>query len=65
MKNFEPTLGQIDDYNGTATKEKKRIVRNVILGLIVAGGIYSGFYNYFNAIEDQLPETANLIERNF
>jgi hypothetical protein len=36
----EPTLGQIDDYNGTATPEKKRLVRNIIIGLLVVGAIY-------------------------
>jgi uncharacterized membrane protein YidH (DUF202 family) len=65
LKNFEPNLRQIDDYNGTATKEKKRVIRNVILGLILVGGIYSAFYNYFNSVEDQIPQTQNLLERNF
>jgi hypothetical protein len=62
LKNFEPTLRRIDDYNGTETKEKKRIIRNVIIGLLVAGGIYSFFFNQFGAVEDEIPNAPHLLK---
>ena len=36
----EPTMSQIDDFNGTATEEKNRLVRNIIIGLLVVSAIY-------------------------
>jgi hypothetical protein len=36
----EPTMSQIDDYNGQETPEKKRLVRNIIIGLLVVSAIY-------------------------
>ncbi|MCK5855758.1 MAG: hypothetical protein KAG56_11100 [Sulfurovaceae bacterium] len=37
----EPTLGQIDDYNGNETPEKRRLVWGIIIGLILIGVIYT------------------------
>jgi len=43
----EPSLSQIDDYNGTETPEKKRLVRNIIIGLLVLSAIYGVIkFNY-------------------
>jgi hypothetical protein len=43
----EPTLGQIDDYNGTESPEKRKLVRNIIIGLLLVGAVYSAVkYNY-------------------
>jgi len=36
----EPTMSQIDDYNGQETPEKKKLVRNIIIGLLVVSAIY-------------------------
>jgi len=43
--NGEPTLSQIDDYNGTATPEKKKLVRNIIIGLLIVSAVY-GFIKF-------------------
>jgi len=40
MKN-EPTMDQIEDYNGNESPKKKKIVRLVILFCITVGIVYS------------------------
>ena len=55
----EPTLGQIDDYNGTETPEKKRLVRNIIIGLLVVSAIY-GFVKFsFSTPSDYIGTSEN------
>ena len=39
--NTEPTLDQIDDYNGNESPKKRRTVRLIILFLLVVGIAYS------------------------
>lgn len=39
--NTEPTLDQIDDYNGNESPKKRKTVKLVILFLIVVGITYS------------------------
>ena len=41
MSNFnngEPSLDKIDDYNGTESKQKRNIVRLVVLFCLLVGG---------------------------
>jgi len=55
----EPTLNQIDDYNGTATPEKKRLVRNIIIGLLIVSAIY-GFVKFsFSTPSDYIGTSEN------
>jgi len=55
----EPTLSQIDDYNGTATPEKKKLVRNIIIGLLVVSAIY-GFVKFsFSTPSDYIGTPEN------
>ncbi|MEA3498096.1 MAG: hypothetical protein U9R16_03450 [Campylobacterota bacterium] len=45
----EPSMDQIEDYNGNESKEKRNIVRLVILFCIVVGiGYAIAKYNYTN-----------------
>lgn len=39
--NNEPTLDQIDDYNGNESPKKRKTVRLIVLFLIVIGITYS------------------------
>jgi hypothetical protein len=55
----EPSLDQIDDYNGTETPEKKRLVRNIIIGLLVISAIY-GFIKFsFSTPNDYIGTPEN------
>jgi hypothetical protein len=48
MKN-EPTLEEIDDYNGKESPEKRRTVILVVLFCLAVGIVYAIFqYNYSN-----------------
>lgn len=38
---MEPSMDQIEDYNGNESKEKKRTVNIVIIGLFVLGIVYA------------------------
>lgn len=55
----EPTLGQIDDYNGTETPEKKKLVRNIIIGLLVVGAMYGVVKYNFSTPSDYVGTTEH------
>ena len=61
MKN-EPSLDQIEDYNGNESNEKKNIVRIVILFLLIVGATYSFFKYNNNSVNDYVgtPEKPGL-----
>ena len=48
----EPTLGQIDDYNGNETPEKRRLVWGVVIGLIAVAIIYAMVKSSFSTPND-------------
>ena len=55
----EPSLGQIDDYDGKETPEKRRLVRNIIIGLLVISAIY-GFVKFsFSTPSDYVGTPEN------
>ena len=55
----EPTMSQIDDYNGNESPEKKRLVRNIIIGLLVVSAIY-GFIKFsFSTPSDYVGTIEN------
>jgi len=41
----EPTMGQIDDYDGHESPEKRKLVRNIIIGLLLISAVY-GFIKF-------------------
>lgn len=48
----EPTLGQIDDYDGNETPEKRRLVWGIIIGLVLVGVIYTVVKSNFSTPSD-------------
>jgi hypothetical protein len=55
----EPTMSQIDDYDGKERPEKKRLVRNIIIGLFVVSAIY-GFVKFsFSTPSDYVGTSEN------
>ncbi len=55
----EPSLGQIDDYYGKETPEKRRLVRNIIIGLLVISAVY-GFVKFsFSTPSDYVGTPEN------
>ncbi|MBD3841808.1 MAG: hypothetical protein IE909_07980 [Campylobacterales bacterium] len=61
LKN-EPTLEQIDDYNGNESKEKRNTVRLVVIGIILIGAIYSYMKYNYTVVEDYVgtPEKPGI-----
>lgn len=57
MLNNEPTLNQIDDYNGNESKEKKRTVKLVIAGILIVCAVYAMLKVNFNNVEDYTGTT--------
>ena len=45
MNKREPSLNKIDDYNGNESKQKKIIVRLVVVFCLIVGGILTYFKN--------------------
>ncbi len=45
MNKGEPSLNKIDDYNGKESKQKRIIVRLVVIFCLVVGGIFTYFKN--------------------
>jgi len=41
----EPSLEQIDDYNGKESKEKKYTVYTVIVGILIVSSLYQYLIN--------------------
>ena len=55
----EPSLGQIDDYEGKETPEKRKLVRNIIIGLLVLSAVY-GFVKFsFSTPSDYVGTPEN------
>ena len=45
MNKGEPSLNKIDDYNGNESKQKRNIVRLVVIFCLVVGGVLTYFKN--------------------
>ena len=53
MKNVEPLLETIEDYNGKESKEKRMTIWIVILSGLLMGAIY-GIINANSSVSDDL-----------
>lgn len=54
MINSEPSLEEIDDFNGRGSEEKRRTVNFVILACLFVGAIYTIAKVNFNTVSDAL-----------
>ncbi|MCX6074723.1 MAG: hypothetical protein NTY39_10420 [Campylobacterales bacterium] len=61
MKNNEPTLRSIEDYD-TLKGSKKRIVWMVILIGLLIGAIFAGAKIYYGEANDTLPTQDSIIK---
>ncbi len=53
MKNVEPTLETIEDYNGGESREKRMTIWIVILSGLLVGAVY-GIINANSSVSDDL-----------
>lgn len=61
---MEPTLDQIEDYNGKESKEKRNTVYLVIAGLFILGLVYATIRAYDNTQPLDIHTTVNTEIKN-
>lgn len=54
MKDNEPTLESIEDYN-TLKGSKKRVVWTVIIAVLLIGIAFTMAKNYYGTVNDSIP----------
>ena len=59
MKNTEPTLDTIEDYDGHESKEKRKIIWIVILSGLLIGVIY-GIIIANSSVSDEIKVQTNI-----
>jgi|GEM_PF-3164669 len=62
MREFEPSMKTIEDYNGNESKSHRRTVNIAIVSMLIVGAIYGVIHNSFNSVPDQFPNSQNLLE---
>jgi len=55
----EPSLEQIDDYNGNETPQKRKTVRLIIAGLLILSAIYGLVKYNFSTPSDYIGTPEN------
>ena len=55
----EPSLEQIDDYNGNETPQKRKTVRLIIAGLLILSAIYGLVKYNFSTPSDYVGTPEN------
>jgi len=55
----EPTMNQIDDYDGKESPEKRKLVRSIIIGLLIVGAIYAMIRYSFDTPSDYVGTEQN------
>lgn len=54
MKDNEPTLESIEDYN-TLKGSKKRVVWTVIIAGLIVGLVFVAAKTYYGSVDDSIP----------
>ncbi len=54
MKNNEPTLETIEDYNNLKGSKKRVVWTVIIIGLVI-GAIFAVTKNYYGNVNDTIP----------
>ena len=50
--NGEPSLDEIDDFDGKESKEKRNTIRLVIVLILIVGGVYAYFKAQNSNVDD-------------
>ncbi|WP_121626999.1 hypothetical protein [Poseidonibacter antarcticus] len=56
--NKEPENEDIEDYNGNESKEKRNIVRLVVIGCLIVGAIFA-YLKYNSTVDDYIGTESN------
>ncbi len=63
MQDFEPTMEQIDDYNGKESETKKNTIKNVIWITLTIGAVLALAHHLYGVVDDQIPGVPDLVKR--
>jgi len=55
----EPSLNQIDDYNDNESPEKRKLIKLIVIGMVVAGVIFATIKYNFNTVSDYVGTPQN------
>ncbi len=61
MKNVEPTLERIEDYNGEESREKRLTIWIVILSGLLMGAVY-GMLQSSSTVSDAITTNMKIIK---
>ena len=50
----EPSLNEMDDYQGKESNKKRRLVYGIIIGILIIGAIFTYFKYRFSDVDDQM-----------
>ncbi len=56
---MEPTLEEIDDFNGNESEEKRKTVYKVIMLCLAIGALYTAAKLTFNTVDDYIGPDSN------
>ncbi len=59
---MEPTLEEIEDFNGNESKEKKKMIREVVILCLGIGLALTVASNIFNTVPDYVGKDATHIK---
>lgn len=62
MNNNEPSLEEIEDFNGRGSAEKRRTVNLVILACLFVGAVYTVVKVNNNTVNDELNAPNSVIK---
>lgn len=60
MTNNEPSLEEIDDFNGRGSEEKRKIVNFVVMFCLLVGAVYTIVKLSNNTISDEIQVPARV-----
>lgn len=63
MMQSEPTLEELEDYNGQESREKKMVIWGVVVLCLIVGGIYT-YFRTQSSVEDQLTTKPYILDLN-
>jgi len=62
MQNNEPTLEELEDYDGNESNEKKMVIWGVIVIGLILGGLYTYFRTAYSTVGDELVEKPYIMD---
>ncbi len=59
--NSEPSLEQLDDFDGNESTQKRQTILKVIAFILFVGSLYAIARYQFNTVDDEIKGASNLM----